>query len=136
MYKLLWFLGILSVSLVLLLALPVRIESKAPVVVIEEVKVKPTIKEYAKLEVEKAFGEGQWVHFDKVIRAESKWVHTAKNPRSSAYGLCQTMLSVHKPPKAFMNDPYMQVDWCIEYVKKRYRTPQLASSFWDRNKWF
>lgn len=121
---------VVLVLLALLLILPVSTLSyEAPKV------VKLPIKEYARLEVEKIW-PGQWFYFNKVIYAESKWIHTAKNPRSSAYGLCQTMLSIHKPPLAFMDDPYMQISWCVEYVKGRYQTPQRAWNFWQINKWF
>ena len=122
---------ILLVSILIILSLPVEVVSyTAP-----EAPVKPTIKEYAEQRVNEVFGEGQWSAFDKVIFAESNWVHTAKNPKSSAYGLCQTMMSLHKVPLGFREDPYLQVDWCVQYMK-RYGDPQKAWIFWQKNKWF
>lgn len=127
MQKIIWCLLVLAIAL--LVILPVSSESyQAP--------IKPPIKEYAEQKVLEVFGEGQWSYFDKVVNDESKWDHLVKNPRSSAYGLCQTMLSLHKPPQEFLGDEYMQVDWCIEYTKSRYKTPEKASKFWDKNRWF
>lgn len=79
----------------------------------------------------------EWYYFDKIIKHESGWSHTAANPKSSARGLCQTMMSLHKDvSENFLNDPYEQIDWCIKYVNTRYGSAKDAWIFWDKNKWF
>jgi len=97
-----------------------------------------TIQEYAESQILLEFGENQWKSFDNIIRHESGWKHTAKNPNSSAIGLCQTMYSLHKKTLVddFINNPTAQIDWCIDYAKERYGDPNSAWKFWKLNKWW
>src|SRR3990167_9939640 len=122
MYKLLW-----AIPLALLLILPVSTLSY-------EAPIKLPIKEYAELEVEKMFGEGKWSYFHYIVSKESlHWsVYTAHYPsgytksgiKSSAYGLCGFLNATWKGEKT--NDPYVQIDECLVYVKERYGTPPRA----------
>ena len=72
----------------------------------------------------------------EIINRESGWNHKAKNPNSSAIGLCQAMESVHDLPEDYKTNPYTQIDWCMDYIEKRYGTPQKALAFWYKNEWF
>jgi hypothetical protein len=72
----------------------------------------------------------------QILMKESGCNYTAKNPRSSAYGLCQTMLSVHKPGESFMHDPIEQMQWCHSYSLQRYGNWHNALAFWQKNKWW
>jgi len=116
------------------------------IVIIHE---KPSIKDYARSKV----GEEQWNSFNNIIQHESGWCHTRWNgqrgcpetPRdtklssgSSAYGLCQTMMSLYEEdlPEDFRTNPYNQIDWCIAYASERYGSPNNAWQFWQRNRWW
>ena len=80
----------------------------------------------------------QWEEFVKIINKESGWNYLAANPSSSASGLCQTMMSLHKDTvsKNFLHDPYEQIDWCILYISKTYQDPVRAWEFHIENNWF
>ena len=111
------------------------------------------IKDYAQCMVEDEWDATQWDSFYNILEHESGWCHTKWNgqgvcpdkPRddklpghSNAYGLCQTMLSVHGllGDKGFMNNPYQQVDWCIAYAKRVYGTPNEAWRIWKIKKYW
>jgi hypothetical protein len=36
----------------------------------------------------------------------------------------------------FSTNPYTQVDWGMDYIKKRYKTPCKALNFHDRKNWY
>lgn len=93
-------------------------------------------KDYAKQQIIKQFGENHWESFNKIIQHESEWNYSAKNPKSSARGLCQTMMSLHEVDDDFLSNPYKQIDWCINYAKDRYSNPILAWNFWQENRWW
>lgn len=132
-YKIILVLALLSL---LFLGAQRAIADPVEIIKIVEVQTLPDIKVYAFEKVLERWGDSQWFYFNDLIARESKWSSTAKNPTSSAYGLCQTMMSAHKTPAGFRKNPYMQIDWCIDYVATRYKTPKQAISFWDRNQWF
>lgn len=97
-----------------------------------------SIQGYAEGQVLLTFGENQWKSFDNIIKRESSWKHTAKNPKSSAVGLCQTMYSLHKDGLVddFLDNPEAQIDWCVKYAKERYGDPNSAWKFWQKNKYW
>jgi membrane-bound lytic murein transglycosylase MltF len=95
--------------------------------------VRPPIRQYAKEMTLKAFG-GHWTAMEAIINKESHWNHHAKNPKSSAYGLCQFLKSTWKDKKT--SDPYKQIDECIVYVQERYGNPQKAQAFHVKHNWF
>jgi hypothetical protein len=106
---------------------------------VKQANIEPqTIQEYAKEQVIRVFGEHHWNSFNKIIKHESNWKHTAKNPNSSAIGLCQTMYSLHKDTLVddFINKPEDQINWCIEYAQDRYGDPNKAWKFWQANKYW
>lgn len=53
---------------------------------------------------------------------ESQWSATAKNKRSSAYGIPQLLKMKEK-------DPYKQIDLGLKYIDNRYGTPCNAWAF-------
>lgn len=98
-----------------------------------QVVIQLTPQEYAQSKMT----ADDWHYFDKIIKSESGWKYWAANPKSSARGLCQTMMSIHKDvSENFLTDPYEQVDWCVKYIHTRYGGYKQASDFWDKNKWF
>ena len=53
---------------------------------------------------------------------ESNWNPRADNPKSTAYGIPQLL-------KLKANDPYIQIDLGLKYIKHRYLTPCKALAF-------
>lgn len=102
-----------------------------------EAKELPSVKDYAKERVLEVFGD-EWESFNRLIIKESNWRSDVKNPKSSAYGLCQTMMSLHWRDLVsdFKTNPYAQIDWCIKYTKERYKTPSKALKFHLANNYF
>ena len=100
--------------------------------------VKQDIKVYAFEQVLEKWGSNQWDAFDKIIEKESRWRDYVKNPKSSAYGLGQTMMSLYEKDldADFRNNPYKQIDWTISYIESRYKTPQKALQFHLKNNWY
>jgi hypothetical protein len=91
-----------------------------------------SIQDYARQRV----GEAEWSAFDFIVTKESGWNYLAKNPNSSATGLCQAMLSLHEVPEDYLTNPQTQVDWCIKYINSRYGSAIKAKEFWALHKWF
>ncbi len=128
---------VLAIILLLFLISFETTESYVRVQVAEASEVKETIKEYSERRVGEVFGEEQWSSFDKIIYAESKWIHTAQNPRSSAFGLGQFLNSTWASVDCIKSsDPYIQVDCTIKYIQQRYQTPEKAWEWWIKKKWF
>jgi hypothetical protein len=74
----------------------------------------------------------------RIILKESTWNHTAKNPNSSAYGYCGTMLSDHEETLAvdFTTNPVAQLKWCHAYAMNRYGDYQAALLHHRRKNWW
>ena len=111
-------------------------------VIAEPLKIVPNeeIKVYAFKKVLETWGSKQWDPFDRIISKESiNWTvtdyHYPESKKSSAYGLCGTLIKTHKIDVDGF-DVYAQVDWCINYIYERYETPQKAWQFHIKNNWF
>jgi DNA anti-recombination protein RmuC len=78
--------------------------------------------------------QSQFPALKELWQRESGWDPTAANPNSSARGIPQAMMSVHygsnwqSDPAAqqFLNDPQKQMEWGMNYIKKRYGSPEAA----------
>lgn len=92
---------------------------------------KKLAKKYAAIEVKKlGWNTKEWNALLTLWNKESRWDHTADNPRSTAYGIPQ-MLNMSE------DTPLMeQVDLGLKYIKKRYKTPTLALKHHDRKGWY
>ena len=102
-----------------------------------EIEKYQDIKIYAFEVVLKTWGSEQWDAFDKLIKRESQWVHTAQNPSSTAYGLGQFLNSTWGLVDCEKtNNPNEQIDCTVKYVEKVYGTPQKALSFHIKNNWY
>lgn len=98
---------------------------------------KPDPISYSVKRTTEVFGADQWVHLDEIIKRESKWNHKAQNPHSTAYGLCQFLNSTWKSGSFVKtDDPHVQIEACLEYIKNRYGTPEKALKFHNRIGWF
>jgi hypothetical protein len=60
---------------------------------------------------------------------ESRWIPTAKNPKSSAYGIPQLLNLKSK-------DPYYQIDQGLKYIKHRHQTACNALAFHKKKGWY
>lgn len=80
--------------------------------------------------------ESDFTYVEYIIQKESGWNYLAKNPGSSATGLCQTMLSIHKVSDTFRSNPIEQLQWCSDYAQRRYNGWAGAYNFWLRNHWW
>ena len=96
----------------------------------------PDIRIYSIHKVMDVWGGKQWSYFNNIVEAESHWDYLAKNPKSSAQGLCQAMLSIHDVPEDYKTNPYTQIDWCVNYISERYDSPKEAWRFWSKHNWF
>ena len=81
---------------------------------------------------------GQRLAFIEIIRRESRFVHTAVNEDSGAYGLGQAL-----PPskmESVSSDWRTNVDtqllWVAKYIEERYGTPKDALRHHDKEGWY
>ncbi len=73
-----------------------------------------------------------------IIMRESRCRYNARNTRSGAYGIPQS-LPGNKMSKAgsdWETNPITQIRWMISYVNSRYHGWSGAWSFWRENKWY
>ena len=128
----------INAILLLLVLVMLAFTVPKPDYVFGESVYEPTIEDYAKNQVEYRFGEGQWESFYQIIKHESQWKHTAQNPNSTAYGLCQTMMSLYEQDldEDFRTNPIKQINWCIDYTENRYGNPENAWNFWQINRYW
>lgn len=73
---------------------------------------------------------------DYIIQKESGWDFRAQNPTSSAYGLCQTMLSVHQVSETFKESALEQLQWCNNYAQRRFGGWGAAYNYWLAHKYW
>lgn len=71
-----------------------------------------------------------------IIQRESKCDYLAKNPRSSATGICQTLVKTHNIEADFFSNPLTQMRWCHQYAIGRYGSWGNAKNFWIKNHWW
>lgn len=85
-----------------------------------------------------SWGSEQFTCYNAIIMRESKWIVSADNPHSSAYGIPQALPG--KKMAAFGADwrtnPATQIRWGLDYVHDRYGTPCGAWSFKRGHGWY
>jgi hypothetical protein len=96
------------------------------------------IQNYAKDRVCAVFGCEAWDAYYFIILKESTWNPNAINPTSGAGGLCQALpfTKMATAGADYRTNANTQTEWCLSYIKGRYKTPQQAKEFWVRNNWF
>lgn len=72
------------------------------------------------------FGDSQWPYLYKLWQKESNWNPAARNRVSGACGIPQAL------PCNKISDMSVggQIEWGLDYIARRYGTPQKAWSFW------
>lgn len=94
-------------------------------------------KAYAQYKMAEKYkwGSKQYNCLVKLWTKESNWRVNADNPTSSAYGIPQA-LPGKKMGKGWQNDPHVQIDWGLKYIKTRYKTPCGAWSAFNKKGWY
>lgn len=84
------------------------------------------------------WGDEQFTCYNDVIMRESRWITTADNPTSSAYGIPQALPGKRMASEGadWLTNPATQIKWGLKYVKERYGTPCKAWSFKRANGWY
>lgn len=76
----------------------------------------------------------------EIIKRESSYNPNAKNPKSTAYGYGQFLASTRRTYEKKLgldySNPVHQIIMMAQYVKDRYKTPQNALAFWNKNHWY
>lgn len=77
-----------------------------------------------------------------IIQRESGFNPTAKNPKSTAFGIWQGLASTRRAYASRYGfdpdttNPYEQLQMFRAYIKDRYGTAENAKAFWERNHWY
>lgn len=84
------------------------------------------------------WGDAQFQCYDSIIMRESRWIHTADNPNSSAYGIPQALpgSKMASAGADWRTNPATQIRWGLGYVKSRFGTPCAAWSFKKAHGWY
>jgi SLT domain-containing protein len=76
----------------------------------------------------------------EIVKRESSFDPTAKNPKSSAYGYGQFLKSTRaeyeKKTGLNYDNPVHQLVMMGQYVKDRYKNPANALAFWNKNNYY
>ncbi|QAX93099.1 tape measure protein [Mycobacterium phage RedRaider77] len=79
----------------------------------------------------------EWPAFDRLIEKESSWNPTAKNPKSTAYGLGQFLDITDAKYGPRSADPMVQLPRIFQYIRDRYDgSPAKALDFHNKNNWY
>lgn len=74
----------------------------------------------------------------KLWERESNWRHTALNKSSGAYGIPQS-LPAEKMASAgddYLTNPETQINWGLNYIDRRYKSPCAALAHSDEHNWY
>ncbi len=84
------------------------------------------------------WGDAQFQCYDDIIMKESRWITTADNPTSSAYGIPQALpgKKMASAGADWLTNPATQIKWGLGYVADRYGTPCQALSFRRVHNWY
>lgn len=101
-------------------------------------KYKATLKQVAqRMYLQAGMPPGEWDAFDRLIEKESSWDPTAKNPRSTAYGLGQFLDTTDAQYGGRTDNPFVQLPRIFQYVRDRYQgSPAKALRFHNANNWY
>lgn len=86
-----------------------------------------------KMAAQRGWAGKQWDALFQLWTKESNWNHKADNPGSDAYGIPQAMSNQYPETAtaAWRNSPAKQIKWGLDYIKRRYGTPQKAWNHWQ-----
>lgn len=83
----------------------------------------------------------EWEDWEALVELwdrESNWRTRAANPRSTARGIPQAMMSLNPDiaTREWISDPKAQIDWGMDYITKRYGSPRKALEHHDEKGWY
>lgn len=87
---------------------------------------------------EYGWSEEDYYAWIMIVKRESSFNPYAKNKKSGATGLCQSLPArkMASHGKDYLTNYKTQARWCRDYIKNRYGTPQQAWKFWQSHHWF
>ena len=99
---------------------------------------KSHLKSYAKALLSKHGWAGQWDSFNALEMSEAGWNVHATNPTSGAYGLAQALpkSKYSSAGKDWQSSGETQLRWMMDYIGQRYKSPNAAWSFHQKNNWY
>lgn len=79
-----------------------------------------------------------FTYVDYIVSRESRWNAGAKNTRSGAYGLCQSLpgTKMASAGSDWETNPVTQLRWCHGYAIGRYGSWQAAYNTWVSKHWW
>ena len=116
---------------VLLILLPLSINAKT--------YTKKECKNYAYKEViKRGWSKKDYDNLVKLWNKESGWNAKAKNKRSGACGIPQAYpcSKMRKYGKDYRSNCKVQIDWGLNYIKKRYKNPTKAWNHFKKRRWY
>jgi hypothetical protein len=79
-----------------------------------------------------------WKALLELWERESNWREGALNPRSTARGIPQAMGSLNPETQSdeWLQNPFAQIEWGLNYIGKRYGSPSKALAHHDKKGWY
>ncbi len=77
----------------------------------------------------------QWTCLDELWQHESRYITTASNPSSGAYGIPQALpgSKMSTAGADWRTNPATQISWGLSYIRGRYGSPCGAWQYWLRH---
>lgn len=100
---------------------------------------KKECKEYAYKQVlKKGWSVSDYNNLVKLWNKESNWNAKARNKRSGACGIPQAYpcSKMKKYGKDYKTNCKVQINWGLDYIKKRYKTPTRAWKHFQKKRWY
>ncbi|MFC4560695.1 lytic transglycosylase domain-containing protein [Nocardiopsis mangrovi] len=79
----------------------------------------------------RGFTGREWDCLETLWSHESNWNHRAVNPSGGAAGIPQLHPAAHSFPPGYLESAQVQIEWGLDYIEGRYRTPCAAWAFWQ-----
>lgn len=85
-----------------------------------------------------SWGSDQFSCYNSIIMRESRWIVTADNPHSSAYGIPQALpgSKMASAGADWKTNPETQIRWGLDYISQSYGTPCAAWRHSQSNNWY
>lgn len=100
---------------------------------------KKECKQYAYQQVlKKGWSINDYNNLVKLWQKESGWNAKARNKRSGACGIPQALpcSKMKKYGKDYKTNCKVQINWGLNYIKKRYKTPTSAWKHFKKKHWY
>lgn len=100
---------------------------------------KKECKQYAYQQVlKKGWSVNDYKNLEKLWQKESSWNAKARNKRSGACGIPQAYpcSKMKKYGKDYRTNCKVQINWGLNYIKKRYKTPTKAWKHFQKKHWY